>query len=94
MIATRKLTKSDKTDCIAWESAEDKKTWVCICGNTLSDSGFFTCDKKGRQVEPTPEEWTTDCYVCAECGRIIRMDDLRVLGFRSADARTLSANIR
>ncbi len=33
-------------------------------------------------VEPTPEDWTTNCYVCAQCGRIINQANLEIVGVR------------
>ena len=52
--------------------------WHCPCGNTAVASGFFPCDAHGHQVEPTPQDWTTDLYVCADCGRLINVDTLEV----------------
>ncbi len=45
--------------------------WVCLCGNRPDYEGFFPCNEDGEPVEPTPAEWTTDCYVCDRCQRII-----------------------
>jgi hypothetical protein len=44
--------------------------------------GFFPCDSEGEEVEPTLEEWTSNWYVCARCGRIINQDTLEVVGVR------------
>jgi hypothetical protein len=57
--------------------------WVCLCGNTPIDYGFYPCNEHGEKVEPTPEEWTTGCYVCDHCGRIIRQSDLEIVGRRA-----------
>ena len=54
--------------------------WVCICKNTPADDGFYPCDEKGNKVEPTAETWTTNLYVCDQCGRIINCDTLEVVG--------------
>jgi hypothetical protein len=62
--------------------------WVCLCGNTGLSAGFFPCDQAGNEVEPTEEAWTTDCYVCDQCGRIIRQADRRVVGIRSNNTLT------
>ena len=62
--------------------------WVCLCGNTALTSGFFPCSQEGEQVEPTPEEWATNCYVCEQCGRIIRQSDRRVVGVRTENTLT------
>ena len=87
LAVTQRMTTSDKTDCIAWESAEDKESWVCICGNTLSDSGGFTCDKKGRPVHLPLEMRTTRYYLCVCCGRIFQADDLQIVGSWSPEIR-------
>jgi hypothetical protein len=58
-------------------------SWICLCGNTPCAEGFYPCNEHGEQVEPTPEAWATDCYVCDRCGRIIRQNDRQVLGQRS-----------
>lgn len=56
--------------------------WLCICGNKPWDNGFLPCNEQGEIVDPTPEEWTTDCRVCDRCGRIIRQSDLEIVGHR------------
>ncbi len=84
MVATHRQTKAEKTEYISLESAKYPDSWVCICGNRPIEDGFYACDSEGREVDPTPEEWTTDCYVCDRCGRIIRQDDLQVVGVRNA----------
>jgi hypothetical protein len=58
--------------------------WLCLCGNTALDDGFYPCNEQGEEVEPTREAWTTNCYVCTGCGRIIRQSDRLVMGFRAA----------
>ncbi len=58
--------------------------WVCVCGNTATKDGFFPCDAHGVEVEPTPQEWRTDCYVCEGCGAIIDIHSLQIIGVRSA----------
>jgi hypothetical protein len=57
--------------------------WVCVCGNTALEEGFFPCDEYGVPVEPTPQEWDTDCYVCEQCGAIIDVHTLQIVGVRS-----------
>jgi hypothetical protein len=57
--------------------------WICLCGNDPSYAGFYPCNEKGEVVEPTAEEWTTNCYVCDQCGRIINQDTLEVVGVRA-----------
>jgi len=61
---------------------EDQNEWICLCGNTGLYEGFYPCNSEGELVEPTPEDWTTDCYVCEQCGRIIRQSDREVVGVR------------
>lgn len=58
----------------------NEEAWICICENTPSGGGFYPCDKEGNEVEPTAEHWTTDCYVCADCGRIINFVTLEIIG--------------
>lgn len=61
----------------------DPNFWICLCGNTPMADGFFPCDHEGALVEPTPEEWTTNWYVCERCGRIIDQATTEVVGFRA-----------
>ena len=60
--------------------AGDQDAWICICGNMPGEVGFYPCDLKGNKVEPTEKEWTTDLYVCDQCGRIIDYYTLAVVG--------------
>lgn len=64
----------------------DSDAWVCLCGNTPAATGFYPCDVEGRQGEPTPTDWTTNCYVCGRCGRIINQKTLEVVGRRAGSA--------
>jgi hypothetical protein len=57
-------------------------SWVCLCGNEPMAYGFYPCNERGEEVEPSPQLWTTGCYMCAHCGRIIRQSDLEVVGRR------------
>lgn len=59
--------------------ADGHGAWHCLCGNVASNDGFYPCDSEGNQVEPTPEAWTTDWYVCAHCGRIIDQATLTIV---------------
>ena len=56
--------------------------WICICGNTPLTHGFYPCDAQGDYVEPTPEAWTANWYVCDQCGRIIEQGTRAVIGYR------------
>jgi len=71
-------------DYISLTDSQDEGAWRCLCGNQPITEGFFPCNEQGEQVEPTPEAWTTDCYVCDRCGRIIRQSDRQVVGQRMA----------
>ena len=54
--------------------------WICICGNTPSDYGFYPCDNKGEEVEPIDDEWDGDLYVCSKCLVIISTESYRKYG--------------
>lgn len=73
-------TKTDVTERI---SQYKEGSWHCLCGNDAMSDGFYPCNEAGREVEPTAEEWQTNAYVCARCGRIINMYSLEVIGVRS-----------
>ena len=55
------------------------EAWVCVCGNTPSDSGFFPIDSGNREVEPTKESWTTNQYYCGRCGAVIDQSSLEIV---------------
>ena len=59
-----------------------KDNWICLCGNTALEHGFYPCDSEGYIVEPTPYEWTTNWYVCDKCGRIIDQETLEIKGIQ------------
>lgn len=52
--------------------------WICLCGNTPADDGFYPCDEQGNEVEPM-KGWK-NLYVCFGCGRIINQDNLEIVG--------------
>jgi Protein of unknown function (DUF2958) len=64
------------------QHAEDD--WICLCGNDALSDGFYPCNALGEEIDPTPKDWTTNCYVCAKCGRIINQDTHEVVGLRRA----------
>lgn len=53
--------------------------WVCLCGNTPSDDGFYPIDESNHEVEPTAEAWKTNQYFCNQCGRVIDQHTLEVV---------------
>ena len=57
-----------------------EEAWICLCGNTPTDSGFFPCNEAGVEIEPTEKDGWDDLYVCAGCGRIVNQTTLEVLG--------------
>jgi hypothetical protein len=68
---------------------DDPTAWICICANEPWLSGFFPINEKDEEVEPTPEDWTTNQYCCAECGRVIDGDTLEVARQVDLDLVTL-----
>ena len=56
----------------------------CLCGNTAQHDGFFPSDGQGNEVEPTPTSWTTDAWLCARCGRLIKSNG-EVVGQREGN---------
>ena len=53
--------------------------WVCLCGNSPSDDGFYPVGESDNEVEPTQEEWKTGEYFCNRCGRVIDQHTLQVV---------------
>jgi len=66
---------------------DDVDAWICICGNAPASDGFYPCDDKGNEIEPTAA-WN-GIYVCLRCGRIIEQGSLRVVGRNSSTPRLL-----
>lgn len=56
------------------------EAWICLCGNTPTDDGFYPCDRHGNEIMLTLESGWLDLYVCANCHRIIRQNSLEVVG--------------
>ena len=86
------IATNQKRKKILDKITDDDDCWVCTCKNTCIGSGFFTCDEKGNQVEPTRGVWTTDCYVCFDCGNIIYFHTLEIVG--KATQKTMEKNWR
>lgn len=54
--------------------------WVCVCGNTPGDDGFYPCNQKGMVVQFVIGSDWANLYVCYGCGRIINQNTLEVVG--------------
>lgn len=53
--------------------------WVCICGNTPDDQGFYPYHD-GRQIDPNiGSDWDGDRYGCRGCNRVINQHTLEVV---------------
>lgn len=66
------------TDYIKHES-HDADAWICVCGNTPSDYGFYPISADNIEVEPMPDVWMTGEYFCPRCGRVIDWATRRVV---------------
>ena len=61
----------------------DDGKFTCLCGNTAISVGFYHCDSKGAEVEPTIEgDWDSVSFVCRRCGWIIDQNTGEGLGRR------------
>jgi hypothetical protein len=60
----------------------DKYAWICLCGNTPMEEGFYPCDKAGRRLEPADTAQPDDYRACDRCGRIIEPLTEEVVGVR------------
>ena len=58
----------------------NEEAWVCVCGNRPTEDGFYPCDREGNEVEPIVGSNWENLYVCAQCGRIISVNTLEVVG--------------
>jgi hypothetical protein len=56
----------------------NEEAWICVCGNTPTDDGFYPCDQDGNEMEPV-KGWQ-DLYVCDRCRRIVNQHSLEVVG--------------
>jgi hypothetical protein len=64
---------------ITHEAGNDE-AWICICKKSPESDGFYPCNAKGDEIEPTIGSNWSGIYVCACCGRIINQDTLEVVG--------------
>ena len=83
---------SDALERINTEVGNDE-AWICACGNTAESDGFSPCNRDGRRVEPTPEDWFDDLYHCDRCGRIIDQATRAVVARASVPADEVRASI-
>lgn len=60
--------------------AGNDEAWICLCNNTPTGDGFYPCNEKGDEMEPTIGSNWNGLYVCAKCGRIIDQKTLEVVG--------------
>ena len=58
---------------------QDEDAWICLCGNTPSDDGFYPCDDTGQEIEPVLGSGWDELYVCGRCKRLIRQSTLAVV---------------
>jgi hypothetical protein len=66
----------------------DEDAWICFCGNTPFQEGFYPCNSEGEIVEPISQDWTTGWYVCDRCGRIIDQATREIVGVRFENTLT------
>ncbi len=57
--------------------SENDDAFECLCGNVPWSNGFFPIEGN-TEVDPVPEDWTSNEYVCNRCGRVIDQTTLRV----------------
>jgi hypothetical protein len=48
--------------------------------NTPVGHGFYPCDERGNETEPSKGSGWNGLYVCDKCGRIIWQETLEVIG--------------
>lgn len=53
---------------------------VCKCGNEPHLDGFYPCLEDGTPVEPTPQLWKKNIYICARCFSVYDIDTFDQLG--------------
>ncbi len=54
--------------------------WICLCGNTAFQEGFYTCLQDGEYVEPVAGgRWDGRLYRCDRCGRLFDQFTLAVV---------------
>ncbi len=78
--AKQMLNTAEQIDLAMRAQAEKKLIIVggefnCSCGNYPNAEGAFPCDREGNYVDPCPDEWPDDLYVCDRCGVIFRIPE-------------------
>ena len=86
LLSRRTMNKHNRTKIRATEYGD----LICWCGNEPILEGFYPCNSAGEMVEPTPEDWTPNSYVCDRCGRIIDLDTLKITGYRQDNILSLT----
>jgi len=56
---------------VATIAALEEDRWKCHCGNIPHSDGFAPANRRGREVEPTPDQWPEPLYVCNRCGLVM-----------------------
>jgi hypothetical protein len=72
---------------------DNDDAWICICGNMPDQDGFFPCNARGDEVEPTTEAWKTNWYVCNGCGRMFDQHTLIVMGRAGMEAQSNATRV-
>jgi len=63
--------KHHATDSSAEHVDVSDEDWLCVCGNTSYDNGFYAYSE-GEEVEPD-EDWDGSSYFCGACARVFNM---------------------
>ena len=65
-------------DLVIGRESAAPDAWLCVCGNTPHENGFFACNWAGEGVLPIAFMWSPPLCCCNRCGRIIDADSLAV----------------
>jgi len=74
-----------KKETIHHES--NKKGGLCLCGNADTAQGFYACDAQGNPLERDASQIRA-FYGCNQCGRILSIETLEVVGLHPELAST------
>ena len=73
-----------------FHEAGNNDAWICVCGNTPSLDGFYSCDRQGKDVTTgAADTWLDPLFVCDRCGRIIDRFTLEVVGRRAEPGKAV-----